>query len=585
MLSAAVFRLTILLSGQLPLTLLQRIGGLAGRIAWHLRLRSARVTRENIDACYPGLPARDRERLAARSMVEYGRTAAEAAFALAASRRRCIRAVTLAYGSRDGIAAAEAALAAGRPLMLILPHLGNWEMVNHVVGRRFAPIHMYQPTRSRGIDAFIRARRGRSGARFVPAGPGGIRRQLVALGEFESVSLMPDLEPDVHTGQFAPFFGISTLTSTLAPGLARRHDPLPVLCWCERLSGGRGFRLHFRTLDPDHPLTPERLNAVIEAAVRERPEQYLWQYKRFRTRPAGEPERYRIRDHPARSVPTRFAVTTTLRLAALLPLSTIHRLARTTGALAATFPNRYRRLARRNLELCRDGSGIAPEYVLGPVLVQTAMALMETGGVWHRRTIDDWLLNDPNDDLAGCLVLTPPHGNREVVMRWLASRYSVADHYYPAASTAVDDLIRRQRNRAGIALLRHDDEGEAELAARLSRGDVVTFCPDQQPRLRAGMFVPWFEVPALTDLALARLARGARGVVLTAAIRDENRPGFRLNLSHLDPNISRGNDRDDAGILAAINHALESLVTEQPDQYRWSDKRFNIRPAGEPKVY
>jgi KDO2-lipid IV(A) lauroyltransferase len=34
------------------------------------------------------------------------------------------------------------------------------------------------------------------------------------------------------------------------------------------------------------------MNAAIEQAVRQLPEQYLWSYKRFKTRPPGMPKVY-----------------------------------------------------------------------------------------------------------------------------------------------------------------------------------------------------------------------------------------------------------------------------------------------------
>ena len=36
-----------------------------------------------------------------------------------------------------------------------------------------------------------------------------------------------------------------------------------------------------------------RMNAFVEAQVLEMPAQYLWTHRRFKTRPAGEPDPYR----------------------------------------------------------------------------------------------------------------------------------------------------------------------------------------------------------------------------------------------------------------------------------------------------
>jgi KDO2-lipid IV(A) lauroyltransferase len=69
----------------------------------------------------------------------------------------------------------------------------------------------------------------------------------------------------------------------------------PVLA--EALPGGRGWRIRFEPpwddWPTDDPLADtRRLNEWIEQAVRANPAQYLWVHKRFKTRPAGEPDLY-----------------------------------------------------------------------------------------------------------------------------------------------------------------------------------------------------------------------------------------------------------------------------------------------------
>ena len=47
---------------------------------------------------------------------------------------------------------------------------------------------------------------------------------------------------------------------------------------------------NFPSDDPIADLT--RINQIVEQSIRIKPEQYLWIYKRFSTRPNGEPKYY-----------------------------------------------------------------------------------------------------------------------------------------------------------------------------------------------------------------------------------------------------------------------------------------------------
>jgi KDO2-lipid IV(A) lauroyltransferase len=113
---------------------------------------------------------------------------------------------------------------------------------------------------------------------------------------------MPDQDPRRGAGVFVPFFGVPANTSTLVSRLAARSGAAVMLAFAERLPGGAGFRLHFRAAseavrDTDLVRSASALNLDIERLVRERPEQYLWSYKRFSVRPPGEANPYRTAAH------------------------------------------------------------------------------------------------------------------------------------------------------------------------------------------------------------------------------------------------------------------------------------------------
>jgi KDO2-lipid IV(A) lauroyltransferase len=117
---------------------------------------------------------------------------------------------------------------------------------------------------------------------------------IKALKLHQGVGLLPDQVPPEGQGVWAPFFGRDAYTMTLSARLALTAGARVLLIWGERLSWGRGYRVHLRPFRPDaggqmspDPLEAARqINAAMESLVRECPAQYLWSYDRYKA-PAG----------------------------------------------------------------------------------------------------------------------------------------------------------------------------------------------------------------------------------------------------------------------------------------------------------
>jgi KDO2-lipid IV(A) lauroyltransferase len=114
----------------------------------------------------------------------------------------------------------------------------------------------------------------------------GVRALLRALRRGEVVGLLPDQVPDAGEGEWAPFFGRPAYTMTLPGRLAQSSGAGVCLLVAERLSQGRGWRVHVDAFADS--ATPSALNAAMERLVRRFPEQYLWGYNRYK-QPAGVP--------------------------------------------------------------------------------------------------------------------------------------------------------------------------------------------------------------------------------------------------------------------------------------------------------
>lgn len=295
---AAAVRLAVGAIALLPIGVARGLGALFGWSCSALPNRLRHITTLNLEWCFPDLPASERRRLARRSLIETGKFYTESGALLrwpAAGLDRLV-------GPTEGEELLDQALAGGKGAVLLLPHLGNWELFNHFLMSRHPFAALYRPPRVRELDRFLRSARERTGCTMVPATASGLRQLYRELDAGKLVLVLPDQEPVRSSGVFAPFFGVPALTMTLVSRLLRRFGSPALVGWATRERDGR-FAFHLRVgsselADADPLTAATALNREVEKCVRERPEQYLWSYKRFKSRPPEEEHRLRVLGDP-----------------------------------------------------------------------------------------------------------------------------------------------------------------------------------------------------------------------------------------------------------------------------------------------
>lgn len=102
-----------------------------------------------------------------------------------------------------------------------------------------------------------------------------------ALRRGESIGLLPDHAPGIGEGVWAEFFGKAAFTMTLPRRLQHASDAALMMTFGERLPRGKGFRLHFEPV-PEVDFNETKLNRAIESLVRRFPDQYFWNYNRYK---------------------------------------------------------------------------------------------------------------------------------------------------------------------------------------------------------------------------------------------------------------------------------------------------------------
>lgn len=187
-------------------------------------------------------------------------------------------------------------LAEDRPLLILTPHLGCFEMVAQgymadPLGRARPMLALYRAPRKAALRPLFELARARSGLRLAPADLKGVRLLLRAMQNREVVGLLPDQVPSQGEGVWAPFFGRPAFTMTLPARLARAHHANVVFVCALRRPGGQGYTLRWEplteTLCGDPVADATTLNAALERVILRCPEQYLWSYNRYKV-PQGQ---------------------------------------------------------------------------------------------------------------------------------------------------------------------------------------------------------------------------------------------------------------------------------------------------------
>jgi len=274
--------LLLRLFGSLPLRTLQGVGALFGRIALWRRGRMVHCTAVNLAIARPGLDATAQAALLREAMIEGGKSVTEIVKVWGGGAERALGLIREVRGE----ALFDAALAAGKGVIIAAPHHGCWELLNYWLCRKTAMAILYRPPRIAAIEALLRKVRGALAPEQVRAEGAGVRTLYKRLAAGGTVGILPDQKPRAGEGEYAPFFGREAMTMVLLPRLAARTGATVLFAFAERLPRGAGYRIHFLPApeglaDADLPTACHALNRGVEACVELAFAQYQWHYKRY----------------------------------------------------------------------------------------------------------------------------------------------------------------------------------------------------------------------------------------------------------------------------------------------------------------
>ncbi len=258
-------------------------GGLLGGL---MRSRK-RVAMRNLALCFPEFDEAARAHIADRSFASLGEGAYEFARAW--------------WGSVDGLRYTISGLehiervrAEGRGVLLLSGHFLTLEICGRLLCKHIALAGMY---RRHGAPVFEWAvRRGRLRYACAMFAREELRAAVKHVKAGGCLWYAPDQDMRGKDTVFAPFFGVPASTITATWQLARLTGAA-VIPFFHHRDGRGGYVLRIgepltEIAGEDDATHTARVNALVEAMVREAPDEYLWIHKRFKSRPLGEASVY-----------------------------------------------------------------------------------------------------------------------------------------------------------------------------------------------------------------------------------------------------------------------------------------------------
>ena len=276
-----------------------------------------------------------------------------------------------------------------------------------------------------------------------------------------------------------------------------------------------------------------------------------------------------------------------------LPLAWQAGLGRGLGRLLFALASGRRRVALRNVQLCLPALDEAARQALVRQHFEwLARSLLERGLLWFAPVGRLKRLIQVEGDVGLAARSDKP-------VMWLVPHFVALDvagvatqlfqtgpvvSIYQAQSNAVfDAAMRKGRLRFGLAQVFARSERALPLVRAIRRGAAFFNLPDMDFGARDAAFVPFFDVPAATLLAPARMAR-ALGMVVQPVLAEILPGGQGYRVRFLPPWEDFPGD-DDLAAAIRMNQWIAEQIRLNPAQYLWVHKRFKTRPAGEPSLY
>lgn len=276
--------------GLLSLSGARRFGRFIGWMLIRTNSRAYRVTLKNLEICFPDMPDDERHNLAKDSIVQTATTLAETGIAWGGTEAKFARNAKM-IKRVENIEVFDDALAHDQGVLILTPHIGNWEVLSCWLPQRCNLMALYKMAKMPGLEKAMLDARESSGATLVAGNRGGIKKLLDHYVNGGTAMILPDQEPSERSGVWAKFYGIDALTPKIVHSMIQKN-PRGRVVLAYLLRTDDGFNLVFRQpladiYSDEVAVSATAMNQSIEQCISDDLSQYQWEYKRFKRNKEG----------------------------------------------------------------------------------------------------------------------------------------------------------------------------------------------------------------------------------------------------------------------------------------------------------
>ena len=280
---------TLWLIGRLPLPFIAWLAKGIGTLMYKMGGSRLKITRRNIELCFPERAKQEQEELVKRNFQRIAMALFEPGIAWWSSSARIQR-----LGRIKGLEHVQPLIENKAPILMISMHNFSVEMAARFVGEAFPFNILYRAHDNPVYEYTSISQRNKHQGKWFPRKY--VKPFLNTVANGEVGLFLPDQDLGLKRSIFVPFFNIQAATIPNVSDYA--HSTKAKVIYLNHYLSDDG-KYTVKIFPPlknfpsnDRIADTARINKIIEEQIQQRPDLYLWQHRRFKHRPEGEPKIY-----------------------------------------------------------------------------------------------------------------------------------------------------------------------------------------------------------------------------------------------------------------------------------------------------